>query len=292
MSAEFDTLGEQITPPTPAGGGVPASFDTGIVTQIIDATHVKVNLGDKEVTVTVPATLAGAPVLDAAVRVSTQENTYALDSVISGAGAGGLPVGSITMWATATAPTGWLKLDGSTFDANTYPVLAAVLGTTTLPNMANRFPIGVGSNAVKSTGGAASITLTEAQLASHEHGMSHTHGMNHTHTMAHTHNMQHGHELVMHIFNGTPNSVTRYGLPYQSGNGFNGNMSGSFETSDNFVGATNPTNTGGSSAANTGGASSTNTGTSSSSATDTAGSGSAINIQNPFLALNFIIKAA
>lgn len=64
----------------------------------------------------------------------------------------GEPVGSIMMWATATAPNGWLECAGQAISRTTYAALFAVLsatygpgdGTTTfnLPDMRGRFPRG------------------------------------------------------------------------------------------------------------------------------------------------------
>lgn len=42
----------------------------------------------------------------------------------------GLPVGAITMWATSTAPAQWLICNGSAVSRITYATLFAVLGTT------------------------------------------------------------------------------------------------------------------------------------------------------------------
>lgn len=88
-----------------------------------------------------------------------------------------VPVGTIIMWAGTSVPTGWLKCDGSTFVQATYPALYANLGnSTTLPNLQDRFPIGTsGTKAVKTTGGAATITQTTAQMPSHTHEHPHTH---------------------------------------------------------------------------------------------------------------------
>lgn len=82
------------------------------------------------------------------------------------------PIGSIAMWPTAVAPTGWLFCDGGSFSGGTYPALAAVLGGTNTPNLQDRMPIGRSTTkAVTTTGGVtdASITLTTTQLPSHTH---------------------------------------------------------------------------------------------------------------------------
>jgi len=78
-------------------------------------------------------------------------------------------VGQILMWPTASAPTGYLKCDGSAVSRTTYAALFAVIGTTfgvgdgsttfNLPNFTNKFPYGASAGAsagnadVGSTGG-------------------------------------------------------------------------------------------------------------------------------------------
>lgn len=45
------------------------------------------------------------------------------------------PVGSMVLWPGGTAPPAqWLSANGATFSSATYPLLAAQLGGTTLPN--------------------------------------------------------------------------------------------------------------------------------------------------------------
>lgn len=63
------------------------------------------------------------------------------------------PAGSIQIWGTSTAPTGFLLCDGSAVSRTTYAALFAVIGTTfgvgdgsttfNLPNLKNRVPVGV-----------------------------------------------------------------------------------------------------------------------------------------------------
>ncbi len=152
-------------------GGPPAvSFDTGMVAAAVDATHVLVDLGERTATVFVPATLAGAAGVGAFVRVQVQENSYVLDSVLSNPSAGLVPIGTVILWFGSSVPTGWLKLDGSTYSSATYPLLYAHLGSTTLPDARDRFPRGAsGSAAAKSTGG--SETIAEGQMPTHTHAV-------------------------------------------------------------------------------------------------------------------------
>lgn len=90
-----------------------------------------------------------------------------------------IPTGLIAMWSGAinAVPAGWALCNGSN-------------GT---PDLRDRFVVGAGSTyAVGNTGGANSVTLTEAQLPSHTHVItgstassgSHTHSISdpgHTH---------------------------------------------------------------------------------------------------------------
>lgn len=101
------------------------------------------------------ATASEINVLDGA-TVSTDElNT--LDGVdTAGTGFGYVPQGGIIMWSGAVVdiPTGWALCDGSD-------------GT---PDLRDRFVVGAGgAYAVDDTGGADTVTLTEAQIPTHAH---------------------------------------------------------------------------------------------------------------------------
>lgn len=114
----------------------------------------------------------------AAGAVSTAKLSAALAGMIP-------PAGAITAYAGSSAPTGWLLCDGSAVSRTTYADLFAVVGTTygvgngattfNLPNLKGRVPVGRDSgdtdfDALGETGGAKTVTLTEAQLPSHTHG--------------------------------------------------------------------------------------------------------------------------
>jgi microcystin-dependent protein len=83
--------------------------------------------------------------------------------------------GSMQMWPTATAPTGYLLCAGAAISRVTYATLYAIIGTTygvgdgtttfNLPDLRGRMPFGVsGSYALASTGGSA-----DAVVVSHTH---------------------------------------------------------------------------------------------------------------------------
>jgi microcystin-dependent protein len=81
------------------------------------------------------------------------------------------PTGSLIMWTTGTAPTGWLLCAGAAVSRSTYAALFAVIGTTfgvgdgtttfNVPNYTNRTPYGT---TVGATGGSA-----DAVVVTHTH---------------------------------------------------------------------------------------------------------------------------
>jgi microcystin-dependent protein len=112
-----------------------------------------------------------------------------------------VPAGSLLMWPTGSAPSGYLLCNGAAVSRTTYAALFAVIGTTfgagdttttfNLPDYRNRMPIGAGTTAaLAGTGGSA-----DAITVAHTHTFSATSGtMNsnttHTHTASdsgHTH---------------------------------------------------------------------------------------------------------
>lgn len=158
-----------------------------------------------------------------------------------------LPRGSIIMWSGATVPSGWALCDGQT-----------VNGIVT-PNMQGRIPAGFSTtagdyDAVAKTGGADTISLTEAQMPEHQHGAGTL--------QADALGSEHQHD---------------YGVP----NGDSGSLGGSGNDAWNSnLDATNQTD------ANT---TSQHTHTISGSTAD-AGSGDPVDIRQPYYVLKFIIK--
>lgn len=67
-----------------------------------------------------------------------------------------IPTGGIISWSGATAPDGWALCDG----------------TNGTPDLRGRFVLGNSSgHAIGSTGGSEEVTLTEAQMPSHNHSI-------------------------------------------------------------------------------------------------------------------------
>ncbi len=95
-------------------------------------------------------------------------------------------IGEIRLLPYTFAPIDWLPCDGRSLSISSYEALYTLIGTTyggngqttfNLPNLQGRSVVGVGQGAGLSnyilgqTVGAATITLTSAQIAAHNHGM-------------------------------------------------------------------------------------------------------------------------
>ncbi len=106
------------------------------------------------------------------------------------------PTGSVVMWMTATAPNGWLFLDGTTYNQSAYPDLAAVFGVTsgtfTLPDMRDRFVAGSSTIATWSNNGG-SFAPNTANSTSHTHTTDIAHG--HADTIAVSTHGDHTHSV-------------------------------------------------------------------------------------------------
>jgi microcystin-dependent protein len=108
---------------------------------------------------------------------------------------GGIPTATIVPWSSASVPSGFLECNGQAVSQTTYAALFAIIGTTygdpgggnfNVPDLQDNVAVGKSNNkALASTGGAntvaptgnvggstANATLSEAQLASHSHGIN------------------------------------------------------------------------------------------------------------------------
>ena len=92
------------------------------------------------------------------------------------------PVGVVLPYAGSSAPTGYLLCDGASVSRTTYSALFGIVSTTygsvngstfNVPNLQNRVPVGKNTTGtfatLGGTGGAETVALTTAQLASHQH---------------------------------------------------------------------------------------------------------------------------
>ena len=90
-------------------------------------------------------------------------------------------VGEIRMFAGNFAPVGWQFCDGSTLSISENEVLFQLIGTTyggdgqenfQVPDLRGRLPLHQSSGFnLGDTGGVEEVTLTIAQIPSHNHGM-------------------------------------------------------------------------------------------------------------------------
>lgn len=94
-----------------------------------------------------------------------------------------VPTGAVMPYAGATAPTNYLMCTGQAVSRTTYLDLFTLISTTygigdgsttfNVPNLKGSVPVGLDSTTVftpiAATGGATTVTLTTANLASHTH---------------------------------------------------------------------------------------------------------------------------
>ncbi len=131
-----------------------------------------------------------------------------LNELETASGSGDSPIGTIVDFIGVTAPNGWAILNGSTITngAFLYPVLWSILPASfksgnniVLPDTRGRVTVHAGGTilnvAVGTTGGAETVTLSEAQMPSHTHLQN-----SHNHTQdSHNHlQNEHNHTQVNH----------------------------------------------------------------------------------------------
>lgn len=143
---------------------------------------------------------------------------------------------STPFWISATTVPPFLNCDGSTFSSGTYPILAEILGGTTLPDLRGRSRAylnqstgrittsggGVDGNTLLAAGGVDGVTLSTNQIPSHTHsGTTGGQSNDHTHSVS---------GLFLPL-----NGTAAAGNP-PGGNNFTGNTGGvSADHTHNFV---------------------------------------------------------
>jgi len=130
------------------------------------------------------------PTADNTISLPDLTGTVALTSQIP-------PTGSVVMWMTGTAPSGWLFLDGSTISQATYPALAAVFGvgsgTFALPDMRDRFAAGRSDTALGWANSSGTFGPNAANSIAHTHTADIAHG--HADTIAVSTHGDHTHSV-------------------------------------------------------------------------------------------------
>jgi len=198
-----------------------------------------------------------------------------------------VPAGSIQMWATGTAPSGYVLCNGAAISRTFYSTLFAVIGTTfgvgdgsttfNVPDYTNRMPYGA---AVGTTGG--STTISTSNLPSHTHtGTTNGQSVPHSHTYSGTTSgqSQSHHHITLEPTAGTYQNVTaNFGGDFATA-GYGSTLNGNYITG----GASQDHNH-------------TYSGTSANNSVDhnhgftTNATGSGTAFLPPYLGINFIIK--
>jgi len=124
---------------------------------------------------TIPASLATSTYnsATAGLKVVVTQNSGKIDSNFISSDSGISPVGSVIAYSSTTAPAGWLLADGTAVSRTTYANLFAIIGTTygvgdnsttfNVPNLSSRLPVGVGTGTKVATFASRSsnvITVT------------------------------------------------------------------------------------------------------------------------------------
>ena len=253
--------------------------------------------------------------------------TDKIDAVVWANQQAAVGIGSIVMFAGATAPPNWMICDGRALVITAYQALYNVIqtafnvagvptGSFNIPNLQQYFPLGAGPNPLGQTAGSFAVTIATANLPQHTHPISdpqhfhyitdqaHNHGVNqwyHSHAIAtggHSHGVsmgQHTHGYSYWGVTGSGQNV-RGDIPsYYQGSiagttGGASNLSGSTDNPGNLGGGTDGQTSSISLNASGSGLGNTNYGPTNITATGNAGSGTALNVMPPFVALNFVIR--
>ena len=206
-----------------------------------------------------------------------------IDSKLAAAGAFTVQTGMILPWAAANAdkPAGYLLCDGSQVSRSTYSALFAILSTIygagngsstfNLPNLQSRMPIGKsGTYALGATGGDTTDSFTPS-------GTIATTVYNHTLTLAQIPSHSH---FSSNSGNGFPNLVQNNSALTMTSKSNGGLGNNDYQ----LVGVSAQANQSPTSNSGSGGAHNH------SAQSFFTGSGGTVDVLNPYLSLNFIIK--
>ena len=233
------------------------------------------------------------------------------------------PVGTIMPFVGNTAPTGWLPCDGGQYSSTTYPKLSALCGTKfgsapagnfKVPDLRGRVIAGFDSSqsefdTIGKTGGAKTVTLTTSNMPAHNHtatlsgltvsGLSASSEPDHQHAATglgmttageHQHTWSENTAFVTNVSDSSntntagSGSLTRVSSISVSKATPSGTTSSAGGHAHGFTG----------SVSSGGGHTHTISGTISGGTVTVSnnGSGTAVNVQNPYITMNHIIRAA
>ena len=123
--------------------------------------------------------------------------------------AAAVPTGAVVAWLTATAPTGWLFCDGTSYAYNTYPALGALLGGSAggnfnVPDMRDRF---LGGLSAVGTWANNSGTVGPNTIINNEREHTHTTPIVHGHTASALEHGSHTHPVDVGVTTTSQESV-------------------------------------------------------------------------------------
>lgn len=133
-------------------------------------------------TLTGNSTFSGSNTFSSGATTTMSGGTSLATTTQFGVYGGGLvPPGSVTAYASTTAPAGWLLANGASVLRSDYPVLFSVIGTSygsadgthfTLPDLRGRNVLMASTTAnIGQSGGESNHTLTETEMPAHTHGL-------------------------------------------------------------------------------------------------------------------------
>jgi microcystin-dependent protein len=305
------------------GGTQVASFSNGglSVTGVVDATTLR--QGGAGVVLTTGGTISGAVTVNNTLTATTLQQggvgvvlTSASNQTVTGAltvngtfnantyqqGGNALaivPIGMISPFAGNTAPNGWLICDGQEISRTTYAGLFAVIGLTygstssttfKVPDMRGRLPLAVNATySLGNTGGSEQTTLSAANLPPHTHGGTTETNGSHNHSGSANSGGSHSHTITdpghTHYWGYNSSTIGYTWTTWGGSSGWTENRATTSSSSTTGISI----NDGGSHTHtlsindNGGHAHSFTTG-------NGPGSSSALNVLNPYIALNYIIK--
>jgi microcystin-dependent protein len=205
-----------------------------------------------------------------------------------------VPIGGVIMYGSPTPPANFLNCDGTVYNINSVPKLAAIIGnrfggdgstTIAVPNMGGLFPVGT---TIGAQGGAGSFSIAVGNLPPHQHLVpAHTHGFN---DPGHNHGQSpHGHSASQDAHNHTVSSWQASGTAVCASPAFY--TAGAF-TATTSTAQPNVYVAAGYANINAAGTSCSiaNNGPWATDASWGQGSGAAISLYPPYIGFNFIIR--